>query len=235
MTSYPRYAIYFVPAPGSDLGRFGTHLLGYDAFSGEERPFSGEIEQTVPDWQALTHDPRKYGFHATLKAPFSLAHGKTASELIAACQVFANIPRSIPIVKPVVDLISGFVAVVQSDVSAELGRLANDCVSVFDCFRAPLTAYDRVRRDPSRLTPRQGKHLDHWGYPYVMEDFRFHMTLTGRLDPERREAILAVVQKRFNALQITTLAVDRFSLSLQSEAGSRFQIVRNYVLERACD
>jgi putative phosphonate metabolism protein len=234
MTAYPRYAIYYAPKPGSDLDRFGAHLLGYDAFSGSEPPFPHGIEQMVSDWRDLTQDPRKYGFHATLKAPFSLANGKTASELAAACETFANIPRPIPVIKPVVNSISGFLAVVPADPPAELGRLAADCVGVFDCFRAPLTPEDRARRNPSGLTPNQRNHLDRWGYPYVMEDFRFHMTLTGRLDAERRGTILAMLQKRFDALQITTLAIDRFSLSRQSDAGSRFRIVRDYVLERAC-
>jgi putative phosphonate metabolism protein len=233
MTAYPRYAIYYTPKPGSDLDRFGAHLLGYDAFSGSALPFSNGIERIIPDWRDLTRDPRKYGFHATLKAPFSLADGKTASELAAACETFANIPRPVPVIKPVVNSISGFIAVVPADASAELGRLAADCVSVFDCFRAPLAPEDRARRNPSRLTPSQRNHLDRWGYPYVMEDFRFHMTLTGRLDAERRETILAVLRKRFDALHHTTLAIDRFSLSRQNDVDSRFRIVQDYVLEQA--
>jgi putative phosphonate metabolism protein len=234
MTSYPRYAIYFASPPGSELDRFGADLLGYDAYTGIERPFPQGIEKTVPDWRHLTQDPRKYGFHATLKAPFSLGHGKTANALLAACETFANSPRPIPVIKPVVSLISGFIAVVPSDASAALERLAADCVSTFDCFRAPLTTEDRARRNPAKLTPSERQHLDRWGYPYVMEDFRFHMTLTGRLEAERRETIRTILQKRFDALQLTALAIDRFSLSRQSDAGSRFQIVKDYVLERAC-
>ena len=73
MTDYPRYAIYYVPAPDSDLDRFGAQLLGYDAFSGEDLPLPDGILPAAPDWHDLTSDPRKYGFHATLKAPMSLA------------------------------------------------------------------------------------------------------------------------------------------------------------------
>ena len=76
MTHFPRYAIYYAPAPDSDLDRFGAQLLGYDAFSGEDLPFPDGILQAAPDWHELTRDPRKYGFHATLKAPLSLAPGK---------------------------------------------------------------------------------------------------------------------------------------------------------------
>src|ERR1700754_1780843 len=173
MTDTPRYAIYYTPAPGSALDRFGAHLLGYDALSGEELRFPDSIEQTVPDWRELTRDPRKYGFHATLKAPHSLAPGKTEAELLAACAAFARTPRPIPVITPVVGSISGFVAVVPAEPAAELERLAADCVKEFDAFRVPLSAEDRARRNPSTLTPRQRDYLDRWGYPYVMQDFRF--------------------------------------------------------------
>jgi putative phosphonate metabolism protein len=233
MANYPRYAIYYAPAPGSDLDRFGAQLLGYDAFGGGDLPFADGIEQTVPDWRELTQDPRKYGFHATLKAPMPLASSTTEAELLAACESFANTPRTIPVIRPVVDSISGFITVVAAEPSNELERLAADCTRDFDSFRAPLTPEDRARRNPSRLTPRQRDYLDHWGYPYVMEDFRFHLTLTGRLDAERRAAILPILQRRFAALGITTLAIDRIALFRQDNADSRFRIIGHYGLTPA--
>ena len=95
MADYPRYAIYYAPSPGSDLDRFGAQLLGYDAYSGEELPFPNDIIRMAPDWRDLTKDPRKYGFHATLKAPMSLAPGKTEPEILAACESFADKSRPI--------------------------------------------------------------------------------------------------------------------------------------------
>ena len=41
MATSPRYAIYYAPAPGSELDRFGAQLLGYDAFCGDDLPFPG--------------------------------------------------------------------------------------------------------------------------------------------------------------------------------------------------
>jgi putative phosphonate metabolism protein len=233
MANYPRYAIYYAPAPGSDLDRFGAQLLGYDAFGGGDLPLADGIEQTVPDWRELTQDPRKYGFHATLKAPMPLASGSTEAELLAACNTFAGIPRKIPVIRPVVDSISGFITLVAAEPSAELERLAADCTREFDSFRAPLTPEDRARRNPQQLTPRQRDYLDRWGYPYVMEDFRFHLTLTGRLDNERRAAILPILQQRFAALGIATLAIDRIALFRQDGADSRFRIIGHYALTPA--
>jgi putative phosphonate metabolism protein len=235
MTDFPRYAIYYAPPPGSDLDRFGAQLLGYDAFSGGDLPFADEILQAVPDWRDLTSDPRKYGFHATLKPPMSLAHGKTETGLLSACEAFASTLRAIPAIRPVIGSISGFIAVIPAEPTSELIRLAADCVSELDAFRAPLTEEDRSRRNPSRLTPRQREHLDRWGYPYVMDDFRFHMTLTGRLDPERREPALAMLQNRFSAIGLKTLAIDRIAVFRQDNADSRFRIVQQYIFEQASD
>ena len=165
MADSPRYAIYYAPAPGSGLDRFGATLLGYDAFTGDDLPFPEGVLQATPDWRGLTGDPRKYGFHATLKAPMSLAPGRTEAELISTCEAFAAMPRAIPLIIPVVGSISGFIAVIPAEPPAELMRLAADCVTEFDSFRAPLTEADRARRNPSQLTPRQREHLDRWGYP----------------------------------------------------------------------
>ena len=235
MADYPRYAIYYVPAPDSGLHRFGAHLLGYDAFSGEDLPFPDGILQATPDWREQTSDPRKYGFHATLKAPMSLAPGKTEVELLATCAAFAATPRAIPVIQPVMGSIEGFVAVIPVDPPPQLIRLAADCVSEFDSFRAPLTEADRARRNPSQLTPRQREQLDRWGYPYVMEDFRFHMTLTGRLTAGPRESVMAMLKHRFAALDLQTLAIDCIAVFRQDDANSRFRILRQYALAQGCE
>jgi putative phosphonate metabolism protein len=231
--AYPRYAIYYTPEPGSALDRFGTELLGYDATTGEDIAFPAGIPQLAPGWHELTRDPRKYGFHATLKAPLSLPPGKTEAELLAACEAFAKIPRPIPVISPVVGSISGFIAVVPAEPSAELEQLAADCVEQFDAFRAPLTGEDRARRNPSMLTPRQRDYLGRWGYPYVMEDFRFHMTLTGRLPPEHHGPVLTMLKDRFSALDLKMLSIDRIALLRQDDADSRFRIAGVCVLGKS--
>ena len=228
--AYPRYAIYYAPAPESELNRFGAHLLGYDAHSGDDLPFPDGVTQTTPDWRDLSQDPRKYGFHATLKAPMALAPGTTEAELVAACESFADTARPIPVIKPVVDSISGFIAVIPAAPSAELERLAADCTRAFDSFRTPLTPEDRARRNPARLTPRQCEYLDRWGYPYVMEEFRFHMTLTGRLPTARREDVLAMLRGRFSATGLKTLAIDTIALFRQQTPDSRFRIIERWKL-----
>jgi putative phosphonate metabolism protein len=232
MTGFPRYAIYFAAGSDNALSRFGAELLGYDAYTGDELPFPDEALRTVPDWRDITADPRKYGFHGTLKAPMALVSGKTEAELKAACATFAEKTRPIPVIQPVVDAISGFIAVIPAEPVDALQQLAADCVRDFDSFRPALTAEDRARRKPEKLSERQRAYLDRWGYPYVMEEFRFHMTLTGRLDAERHGPILEMLRRRFAALKLDTLAIDRISLFRQDDAKVRFRIIGEWPLAR---
>lgn len=228
MSKYPRYAIYYAPEHGSRLDRFGAELLGYDAYDAIDVPFPAAT-QLPADWHRITQDPRKYGFHATLKPPMALAPGCGEDELIAACAAFAGTPRAIPRIEPVVDAISGFIAIVPAAASVSLDELAADCVRAFDRLRAPLTDADRARRNPQRLTPRQRDYLERWGYPYVMEEFRFHMTLTGRLDPARSSP-LEMLRERFRGLAIGSLSVDRIALFRQDGSDQRFRIIGDWPL-----
>jgi putative phosphonate metabolism protein len=233
MAHFPRYAIYYAPARDSALDRFGAELLGYDAWTGADLPFPAQVVKQIADWQELSADPRKYGFHATLKAPMALADHKTEAALIAACTDFAREARAIPLITPIVDSISGFIAIIPQQRSSELEQLAADCVRAFDDFRAPLTPEDRARRNPAKLSSRQVDYLDRWGYPYVMEEFRFHMTLTGRLGDIRRESVIAMLRERFARLELQSLAVDRLALFRQDDAKARFTIVGDWPLRAA--
>jgi putative phosphonate metabolism protein len=232
MTGFPRYAIYYAAAADSALARFGAALLGYDAHTGDELPFPADALRVAPDWRDVSADPRKYGFHATLKAPMALAVGRTEAELASACVAFAQTSRPIPAIRPIVDSISGFIAVIPADPAGDVQQLAADCVRDFDEFRSPLTAEDRARRKPERLSERQRDYLDRFGYPYVMEEFRFHMTLTGRLDAERRGPILEMLRQRFATLRLETLTIDRIALFKQQQPASRFRIVGEWPLSR---
>jgi len=227
MTNYPRYAIYFTAAQGSALDQFGSALLGYDAYGGEDLPFPDGLP---PDWRDLTQDPRKYGFHATLKAPIALADGKAEARLIAACELFADLARPVPVIQPVVDAISGFIAVIPAEPSAELEVLAAEATKAFDPSRAPLSPEDRARRNPDRLTPRQRDYLDRWGYPYIFEEFRFHMTLTGRFPAARRDELVAMLQSRFAEIGPPSLEIDRIALFRQDDAAARFRIIGHWPL-----
>jgi putative phosphonate metabolism protein len=227
----PRYAIYFVPPADSALYRFGAGILGYDCYTGERLSHPHDIALAAAEWDALTHEARKYGFHATLKAPFRLAPPFGEADLTAELERFAAIPRALPEIRASVQSLAGFIAVVVGTPSMELDRLAADAVMAFDRFRHPLSSLERKQRLAAGLSQRQTDNLDRWGYPYVFEDFRFHMTLTGRIDPGRRDAVLALLRARFNAVEgAHALRVRQLALLRQERRAAPFRILREAAL-----
>jgi putative phosphonate metabolism protein len=222
----PRYAIYHVPPADAPLTRFGAALVGYDAFAPKELAHPEAAAAAFADWHEITADPRKYGFHATLKAPFVLKDGATEADLVAVFDRFIAAPRAIPIITPVVRTIGSFIAVVPEASVPALTQLADDCVRDFEPLRAPLSDHDRQRRLKSPLTPRQIEHLDQWGYPYVFEEFRFHMTLTGSLPGAKREAVLPFLQAEFARLDLTSHTIGHVAIFRQASSEARFAVMR---------
>jgi putative phosphonate metabolism protein len=225
----PRFAIYFTPAPGSALARFGAGVLGYNCDTGED-----VVQWVLPgiapaDVAAATSEPRQYGFHATLAAPFRLSADRSEADLAVALETFARTQASARLGVLDVGLIGGFVALMPS--TPDCKAFAADCVRAFHAFRAPLTAADRARRVPARLTPRQAEYLDRWGYPYVFDEFRFHMTLTGPLPAEQRGPWQAALKKLFAAQAAGPALIDAVSLMRQDEGGARFRVIRRASLQ----
>ena len=195
--SAPRYALYYAPAPAHPLWTRASAWLGRDAADGAEvdRPPFPELADL--DLDALTEDPRHYGFHATLTAPFELAPGKSEAELAAHAATFAADRRTFTAdIGP--DALGPFLAFRPAGDASEIQALHEACVRGFHAFRAPLSDFDLARRRKAPLTPAQDALLVEWGYPYVFGEFRFHMTLTGRIaDAEVRGRVLAALSAHF--------------------------------------
>jgi hypothetical protein len=229
----PRYAIYFVPPAGSALYRWGSRLLGYDCYRGVELA-PPAVAGLPRDWRELTEAPRRYGFHGTLKAPFHLKEGRTEAELIDAFLRFAGEWREPAAIGLVVRTLSDFIALVPIERNFALARLAEKCVQVFDDYRGPLLESDRLRQLGNGLMDRQRVNLDRWGYPYVFEDFRFHMTLTGPLEDARRaplRALLARLHTHENDSEL--VQIDRITVVRQDSRAAGFTVIRQAVLAAA--
>src|SRR5258708_35106369 len=153
MMADPRYAIYFVPAPDTALYRFGAGALGYDCFTGTDIATFDALPVDAGAWRELTREPRRYGFHATLKAPFRLAEGRTEGELIGEFVEFSETIDSAPTIEPAVCLLQHFVAIVPVAVGAGLDPRAPACVKNFDGFRAPPARPDPTPRLSALPTP----------------------------------------------------------------------------------
>jgi len=223
----PRYAIYFVPPGCSDLYRFGARFLGYDCYGGDDLGHPPDIGLTATAWEELTREPRRYGFHATLKAPFGLQPPFTEADLIAELDRFSALPHASISIAPTLRAIGRFIAIVSKNANAAVDRLASDCVTVFDRFRRPLTPQERNRRIAAATGVRQIANIDRWGYPFVFEDFRFHMTLTGAIDASRHGAIIALLRVAFDRVEESrSLPITQLVLARQDAPAARFRVVR---------
>lgn len=225
----PRYAIYFVPDRSSGLARFGASVLGTDPCTGAAVPFADHPVFLDPAAHRWSEEPRKYGFHATLKAPFELREGESEATLAAFARTFAAGRGSVTIPRLEVGALGHFLALVPAAPSAALDELAAACVRGFEPFRAPLAPADRERRLRASLSPRQIAYLDRWGYPYVFEEFRFHMTLTGPLPEEQRERLRGVLTELYSAFD-APVRIDALSLCRQAARDEPFTLIERFPL-----
>jgi putative phosphonate metabolism protein len=228
----PRYAIYFVPGADSELYRFGASVLGYDCYAGRDGALIDGADAT--SWAEFVREPRVYGFHATLKAPFYLAKGSNEGNLERAVLDFAADHPTVLVGELAVRELGSFIALVPKTPRPLLDRLAQACVQELDRFREPMSGAERERRLAADLSGRQIENLERWGYPYVFEDFRFHMTLTGSLPlPERSRALRFLCNKFEQMIGATPLTVDQIVLARQVDKSARFQVVRQGALGRS--
>jgi putative phosphonate metabolism protein len=231
--STPRYALYYAPACDSALWRFGCATLGYDAFTGQDIAFAVPAGCDAEGWSQATAEPRRYGFHATLKAPFHLANGRSEGQLRAFAHQIAAGLSAVPLAGLTVTALGRFVALTPSEPSPALQKLAFDMVQAFEPFRAPLGAADLERRLASPLTPAQRAYLEAYGYPYVGDAFRFHMTLTGSLPQDAVSGTAVALAGAYAAaVPAEPVAIDRVCLFRQPDRESRFHLLDSFVLGR---
>ena len=223
-----RYAIYFTPRPGG-FAEAAAAWLGYDAGTGRAvvQPRIAGLPRPLAD---LTADPRKYGFHGTIKAPFRLADGVTLADLMMAVRTLAA--HLMPVEMPglhMVDL-DGFLAFVPDGDPAGLAALAADVVRSLDPYRAALTAPEMARRRPERMTPRQRDLLAIYGYSYVMEEFRFHLTLSGPMTDAEHTIVAPCAKAHFAGLVPQPFLLSDICL-MGEDASGRFHLMHRYALK----
>lgn len=228
--SDPRYAIYYAPPPESPLWTFGSAVLGYDAATAEPRAPLAPAGVDAAEWTDITAQPRRYGFHGTLKAPFRLADGASEDDLVTAGRAFARKVRSFDLPALEVGAIATFAALKTITSSEKLKALAGACVEAFEPFRRPPSAEETARRLEAPLTERQRAYLERWGYPYVFDEFRFHMTLTGSLPPKRVAPIVDGLAELYEEHVGAAISrVNAVTLYVEEDASEGFRIVDRFV------
>lgn len=223
--NFQRYAIYFTPGDGP-FAAFGARWLGWDIQTGSTRPHP-DIPGLPAPVARLTESPRRYGFHATLKPPFRLAENCDVATMQTRIDALAS--QIAPILLPGLELVAlgRFLALVAAPPSSDLNALARTLVRDLDDFRARPRRQDQVARRAPRLTPSQARNLTEWGYPFVMEDFRFHITLTGPLaKPDAASTMSALAPVLENVVPKPAL-IDSVTLAGECDQGRFHQISRH--------
>lgn len=219
-----RYAIYYAPDPASGFWHRAATWLGRDAATGAAVPQQAFDSLDAPAFHELTADPRHYGFHATLKAPFALAAGASETALTAALHdLAATLQPFETALAP--QALGRFLAFRPLAPCPCLQQLHEAAVTVFDSLRAPLSDADIARRRAAALSPEQDALLLQWGYPYVFHHFRFHMTLTnGIADAALRDRLLDIATRYFEA-DTGPHRFDSISLFRQTARNAPFTLI----------
>jgi putative phosphonate metabolism protein len=219
-----RYAIYFTPPADALLTRAANSWLRRDAFTNTAVPGPANATLSPAEIAYHTAAARRYGFHATLKAPFRLAEGHTEAGLEQALAKFCAETDPVIVPRVVIGQMDGCFALLPETRCPELESLAGDVVVAFERFRAPASEAEIERRNPDALGPAGLRNLCRWGYPYVFESFRFHMTLTGRVFPQERERVSRALDEHFSSALRGSFSIASLALFVEPEPGAPFEV-----------
>ena len=220
-----RLAIYYVPEPADGLTQAGCRWLGRDAEAGVSCP-----QPEIAGLAALTESPRRYGFHATLKPPMRLIHGATQAAFMEAARDLAASVAPFPAPRLRVGLLDGFLALLETESSAALHALANRAVIELDRFRAPPGAAELAKRRPDWLDALERRYLAEYGYPYVLERWRFHMTLSERLDDATAAWLLPQATAHFAPALVTARMIGGIAVFAEPEPGAGLWLIERLKL-----
>ncbi|MXQ13332.1 DUF1045 domain-containing protein [Microvirga makkahensis] len=221
-----RAAIYFTPSKNDPLTLRAAEWLGRDAF--DDRI----VRDPDPKIDVLVSEPVRYGFHATLKAPFRLADGTTLNDLDRELAAFAQRTQAVALGTLAVTRLDSFFALTVQTAHPRLLQFEEAIRITFEPFRAPLTEQEAARRNPQNLSERQKANLSRWGYPYVGQDFRFHMTLTNSIVDEDEAAQVAKrLHSQFNPILETPVVIDALALFVELEPRAPFYVHSRHPLQ----
>lgn len=223
-----RYAIYYIPPKDALWAGMASAWLGWDCRAGVmlDPPDLGLHPSLV---KTVTETPRRYGLHATLKPPFRLADGHCENTLFDACAALAERCKATRAEGLSLARLGRFFALRPNGDQSGINALAAACVTELDGFRAPATEAEIEKRRQSRLSPEQDAHLLRWGYPYVLDQFRFHITLTQRLAEPERSAIGTALQTHLVPLLPDPFEITQIALAAE-DAHGRFRHLQSFPL-----
>ena len=197
MTNYSRYAIYFSPYPDTFLDKVGSRWLGWNPKKGKITNHSKIKNPKFVDLKSITEKARIYGLHGTLKAPFVLKEKYSYKDLISDVELISKRHRKFIIRNLVLKKLGSFYALVPERSTKALKSLADDCVSSLDKFRKPPSSTELEKRRSNGLDFQEEVNLKKWGYPYVFNKYKFHITLTGEIRLGEEKNIRETIELNF--------------------------------------
>ncbi len=218
-----RFAIYYAPARASGWWDAGSTWLARDAESGTSLVPHDAPALSQPLAQ-LTASPRRYGWHGTLVAPFHLAEHVSVADLLEVSENWAQ--AQVPFALAVEAATLGdFVALRPATPSGDqqMRALAADALRTFTPLRVAPSRADIAKRMAAPLTERQRELLVEWGYPYVLDEFRFHMTVSNSLDNAADRATIVEWWHR-EAQRLGPLTIDGASIFVEPAPGEPFML-----------
>ncbi|KIN71023.1 DUF1045 domain-containing protein [Sulfitobacter guttiformis] len=218
---FERYAVFYTPT--GDLADFGAAWLGWDSARGTA---CAPTELEGVDIERITATPRKYGLHGTLKAPFRLAKDTCQSALEAAIETFAERVKPCPLGSLDLRHQNGFIALRPAQDGPLVQDFAAEVIKAFDPFRAPLSDAEIARRRKARLSARQDAQLLAWGYPFIFEDFHFHLTLSGSMPAKAADPVMAALRPCLMDKVADPFTLDAVTLMGEDSNGLFHQIHR---------
>lgn len=219
-----RYAIYFCPATGSPLAEFGRVWLA-------QAPHAIDVPG-IPSgrMQTLLANVRRYGWHATIRAPFALDAGIAYEDLrdavIALAQRFPTLTLPLQL-----ERLAGFLALRPSGDSAAIDQLAAACLHALEPLRAPL-AEEVFCKHADGFDAVELGLLEQYGYPYVLDRYRFHMSLSAPAT-EVEEQILRDELAR-HAATWSIARADALSICREAAPGADFEQIQRIPLRTGC-
>jgi hypothetical protein len=188
MKKYSRYAIYYAPPKESSLEEFGRYWFGWDPLNAKLINNKRRINylnrfgiKNLINIDKNVLIAKKYGFHGTLIPPFKLNKNYSTNTLFKKTEEIAKKLKKFKFYKFKLKKINNFYAFVQNKKNNNINKLSNRLVRELFKFRSPLTKKEIDRRNPSKLSKLQLNILYKWGYPYLMSEFNFHMTLASEV------------------------------------------------------
>ena len=219
-----RYAICFTPPIHDPLSIAAAEWLGRNVYSDalcEQPSVAGLTHQDLAFHTAV---PRRYGFHAGIKAPFRLAQDATEGQLLSALMRFASDLEPFDLAELQIAWLGSFFGLAPAQPSGEMAHLAASVVQAFDPFRAPLSDEELERLDPDKLTAPQFSNLHRWGDPFVMDEYRFHMALSGPVPSTLRPRVEAGLRTTLGPLLGKPLEIRSLALFVEPERGAPLRV-----------